>query len=525
MTNAADPGRQIDREPPLPNPLIPGFNPDPSCVVVEGTYYLVTSTFEYLPGIPVYRSTDFISWEHIGNVATREEQVGIAHAPSGMGVFAPTIRHRDGLFHVIVTVPGSPRGCVVFTASDPAGPWSDGVSIEGIDGIDPDLVWDEQGRAYVTYSGPYIDLRTSVVAAPDLGILQARVDLVAGTRVEEPRSMWSGTGGAAPEGPHLYQRDGWWYLLIAEGGTERNHAVSVARSRSIEDPFEGAPHNPILTAMGTDRPVVSTGHADLVRGPHGNDLIVLLGTRPVGNARSFSPLGRETFVTGVTWLDGWPHVEPVPLSPRTDSLDEHLDFRDPDALSDPGWLAVGRAPAEVGSLAERPGYLTISATSGGIDTFRPQFLGRRQRHITSVCETRVDATDGVGGIGIRCDEYFTVAIVAERAPAGRTRVTARVKLPTLTQVSTAEFAGDEVVLRIETHAPPHKVTTPWAAGGDVIRLSARADAEAETQLAELDGRFWSREICAPFTGRVTGLFAERGTVHFADFRYHGEAGS
>jgi len=334
---------------------------------------------------------------------------------------------------------------------------------------------------------------------PAWEILQARVDLVAGTRVEEPRSMWSGTGGAAPEGPHLYQRDGWWYLLIAEGGTARSHAVSVARSRSIEGPFEGAPHNPILTAMGTDRPVVSTGHADLVRGPHGNDLIVLLGTRPVGNARSFSPLGRETFVTGVTWLDGWPHVEPVPLSPRTDSLDEHLDFRDPDALSDPGWLAVGRAPAEVGSLAERPGYLTISATSGGIDTFRPQFLGRRQRHITSVCETRVDATDGVGGIGIRCDEDFTVAIVAERAPTGRTRVTARVKLPTITQVSTAEFAGDEVVLRIETDAPPQKVTTPWAAGGDVIRLSARADAEAETQLAELDGRFWSREISAPFT--------------------------
>ena len=124
-----------------------------------------------------------------------------------------------------------------------------------------------------------------------------------------------------------------------------------------------------------------------------------------------------------------------------------------------------------------------------------------------------------------CDEDFTVAIVAERAPAGGTRVTARVKLPTITQVSTAEFAGDEVVLRIETDAPPHKVTTPWAAGGDVIRLSARADAEAETQLAELDGRFWSCEICAPFTGRVTGLFAERGTVHFADFRYHGEAGS
>ncbi|MEU1165449.1 family 43 glycosylhydrolase, partial [Streptomyces sp. NPDC005921] len=106
-----------------PNPLIPGFNPDPSVILVDGVYYLVTSTFEYLPGLPVYRSTDLVTWEHIGNVAERPEQVAVGSVVTGAGVFAPTIRYHDGLFHVIVTVVGSPRGCVVFTATDPAGPW------------------------------------------------------------------------------------------------------------------------------------------------------------------------------------------------------------------------------------------------------------------------------------------------------------------------------------------------------------------------------------------------------------------
>ncbi|MYS55638.1 family 43 glycosylhydrolase, partial [Streptomyces sp. SID6013] len=176
-----------------------------------------------------------------------------------------------------------------FTAADPAGPWSEGVSIDGIHGIDPDLAWDEHGTPYVTYSGLHL-VGTRVVA--NRGILQAKVDLVAGEVLEEPRELWSGTGLVAPEAPHLYRRDGQWYLVIAEGGTGYGHSVSVARGPSIEGPFEGAPHNPILSASGTDRPVQCTGHADLVQGPHGGDLLVLLGTRTAGRT---SPIGRETY--------------------------------------------------------------------------------------------------------------------------------------------------------------------------------------------------------------------------------------
>ena len=223
-TTTATNGTRVD----YPNPLIPGFNPDPSVVRVGDDYYIVTSTFEYLPGIPVYHSTDFVEWTQIGNVATRMEQLGVEDVTTGGGVWAPTIRYRDGVFYVIVTI-AMGRGCIVFTATDPAGPWSDGTIIEGIGGIDPDLAWDDDGTALVTFSGLST---TGPDAGAHHGVQQVRVDLEAGRALEEPRSLWSGTGLKFPEAPHLYHRGDYWYLMIAEGGTERGHGVSIARGSS-----------------------------------------------------------------------------------------------------------------------------------------------------------------------------------------------------------------------------------------------------------------------------------------------------
>ena len=240
-----------------PGPLIPGFNPDPSIVLVDGWYYLVTSTFEYLPGIPVYRSANLLDWEQVGNVITRPEQLDLRGVPTPGGVWAPTIRHRDGVFHVIVTVMFAPQGCVVFTADDPAGPWSDGTRIGVVDGIDPDLVWDDDGTALVTF------------AAIGRGIQQVAVDLGTGEALEQVRPLWSGSGLYAPEGPHVHRHGDLWYLLVAEGGTDRGHAVSVARGPSPRGPFTGDPANPVLSARSTGFPVQNLGHADLVETPDG----------------------------------------------------------------------------------------------------------------------------------------------------------------------------------------------------------------------------------------------------------------
>ncbi|QOV33149.1 family 43 glycosylhydrolase [Streptomyces ferrugineus] len=489
-----------------PNPLIPGFNPDPSVVLVDGVYYLVTSTFEYLPGLPVYRSTDLVDWEHIGNVAERPEQVAVGSVVTGAGVFAPTIRHHDGLFHVIVTVVGSPRGCVVFTAADPAGPWSDGLTVSGVDGIDPDLAWDDDGTAYITYSG----LRLSgEEAGRHYGIEQVRVDLTTGLALENPRSLWSGTGLRFPEAPHLYRRGEHWYLVIAEGGTERGHAVSVARGVSPAGPFTGHPGNPLLTASGTPRPVQNTGHADLVETPDGGWAMVLLGVRTLGEAQAFSPLGRETFITDVTWTeDGWPAVAPVEPAPRAGTENLVFSFEDETALDDPGWLAVRTTPRTVARVTG--GHLALHGRKTGLDDPQPVFVGRRQRHLNAVVTTTVDVTDGVGGLATRYDERHHFGLEA-RTQDGSTVVTAWGAVAGLRQEWRDTFPSGPIELALElgTELGAARV-------GDRIRLLAGG-----TLLAELDGRYWTAETCASFTGRIIGLYASEGAVRFADYRYAG----
>ncbi len=488
----------------LPNPLISGFNPDPSIVRGPDAYYLVTSTFEYLPGIPVYRSTDLVTWSHIGNVVTRAEQAGVENVPTGGGVWAPTIRHRDGVFYVIVTIAMSPRGCVVFTATDPAGPWSDGTTIDGVTGIDPDLAWDDDATAYVTFSG-------LLLSGPEMGahkgIQQVRVDLAAGKALEEPRSLWSGTGLKFPEAPHLYHRDGFWYLMIAEGGTERGHGVSVARAPSPEGPFEAHPANPVLSARSTNRPIQNTGHADLVDTPDGGSALVLLGVRPLGGTQAFSPLGRETFSTPVFWLDGWPQPEPVRLASRPGRAEEAFDFADPAAWHDPGWLAVRTTPGAVGAIVD--GRLAITGAVG-LDDPHPAFVGRRQRHLRATVSTTVDASAGAGGLAVRYDEQHVICLEARGAT-----VTARATVAGLGQQWSADVPGGDVELRIEM-APAGFGFSAEAMGGDRIRLYAGG-----TLLTELDGRYWTAETCASFTGRVIGLYASHGAVTFADFRYSG----
>ncbi|HMD93100.1 MAG TPA: family 43 glycosylhydrolase [Trebonia sp.] len=488
----------------FPNPLIPGFSPDPSVVLADGAYYLVTSTFEYLPGIPVYRSTDLVTWTHIGNVVTRPEQAGVDDVATGGGVWAPTIRYRDGVFYVIVAIAMSPRGCVVFTATDPAGPWGDGITIEGVDGIDPDLAWDDDDTAYVTFSGLYT---SGEQMGQHLGIQQVRVDLAAGKALEMPRSLWSGTGLKFPEAPHLYHRGDHWYLLIAEGGTERGHSVSVARGPSPEGPFEGHPANPVLSARSTSRPIQNTGHGDLVATPDGGTALVLLGVRPLGLTQSFSPLGRETFITPVSWGDAWPQPEPVRLAPR-DAVDEEVfGFADPSALEDPGWLAVRTIPGSVASVVD--GRLAITGRTGLSDS-HPQFVGRRQRHLTATVSTTVDASSGAGGLAARYDEEHWICLEAHG-----TVVTARAQVAGVTQSWQATVPAGEVELRLEMTLPSAGFNFV-AMGGDRIRLLAGG-----TLITELDGRYWTSETCASFTGRVIGLYASEGTVSFADFRYRG----
>lgn len=278
------------------NPVIAGFYPDPSICRVGEDFYLVNSTFEFFPAVPIMHSRDLVHWKQIGHCITRDSQLTLhkdAAGQNGTGIFAPTIRYHEGIFYMIVTNVGSGDGTGNFYiwTKDPAGEWSDPVFLDA-PGIDPSLFFDEDGRVYYTGTN-------------DTKIYLQELDLKAGKLLGKPKEIWGGSGGAYAEGPHLYRKDGWYYLLISEGGTERCHMLTMARSKNVEGPYDPCPHNPVMTNRSLGLPIESVGHADLVQDQHGRWWAVCLGTRPLGYPPRHN-LGRETMLLPVDWSGEWP---------------------------------------------------------------------------------------------------------------------------------------------------------------------------------------------------------------------------
>ncbi len=276
------------------NPIIRGFNPDPSICKAGGNYYLVTSSFEYFPGIPIYHSTDLVNWEQTGNCITRENQLPMDRAQASGGIWAPTIRFHEGMFYVTATFSGI--GNFIIHAANPAGEWSDPVWTE-MDGIDPSMFF-EDGKMYYCANDCGSRWRGTE------GISLAEMDVNTGKVIGEIRRIWEGTGGGFLEAPHIYHIGDWYYLMAAEGGTHFGHMTTLARSRDIWGTYEGCPQNPVLTNRNdTSKQALCCGHADLVADEHDSLWFVHLGTRPATD--SLSHLGRETFLTPAVLFDGW----------------------------------------------------------------------------------------------------------------------------------------------------------------------------------------------------------------------------
>jgi len=491
------------------NPVIPGFHPDPSVCRVGEDYYLACSSFEYFPGVPIFHSRDLVHWTQIGNVLDRPSQLRLPAdtTPSSGGVYAPTLRHHDGVFWLIVTNV-SDGGNLLVTATDPAGPWSDPIRLPGVGGIDPDIVWDENGDCLCTVAG----------------VSQVRIDPRTGETIGEQRSVWSGTPGAhAPEAPHLYRIGEYWYLLIAEGGTERGHGVSIARGAAPDGPFEPCPANPIITHRGTSRPIQNTGHADLVQGPDGSWWMVLLGARPRGGTPGWHVLGRETFLAPVTWVEGWPvvgelnpHMDPPAWPLDSVAVSPVRDEFDASELA-PEWISLRSRSIETCTTKERSGWLTLRARGASLDERDVNFIGRRQAHLSCRVRALIDPADGLGGIGVRMDERHHYEIEVED---GRVRVVARIG-SVRTTVAEREWTAGPAVLRIDVVPLTH---TDSLSEPDRLRFGVEGvggvDGEGDfAVLAELDGRYLSTEVAGGFTGRVIGMYAARGTVHFDWFDY------
>ena len=281
------------------NPIIPGFYPDPSVCRVGEDYYLVNSSFEFFPGVPLWHSRDLLHWEQLGHVLTRPSQDPLEGCRASGGIFAPTIRHHNGRFYM-VTTNVSAGGNFFVWADDIRGPWSEPITIKQ-GGIDPSFFWDDDGTVY--FQSTFGDINGQCIG-------QCVVDLETGEMLTETRPIWHGTGGKCPEGPHMYKINGKYYLMIAEGGTEYGHMETIARSDSPWGPFESCPRNPILSHRDINPRTgipQGLGHADLVEDQNGQWWIVFHGIRP--SQFMLHHMGRETMIAPVDWdKDGWPVV-------------------------------------------------------------------------------------------------------------------------------------------------------------------------------------------------------------------------
>lgn len=503
------------------NPILPGFYPDPSICRVGDDFYMVTSSFSYFPGVPVFHSRDLQNWEQLGHVLERPEQAPLDSRYISGGIYAPTIRYHDGLFYMITTnVSGV--GDFVCTAERPEGPWSDIHVIHGAPGIDPSLFWDEDGTCYMCGTGDWKDGYPHIWGAV--------LDTDTWT-LGEKHELWRGAlhDCWAPEAPHIYRKDGHYYLLIAEGGTEHYHAVTIARSDSPLGKYRGYEGNPILTHrhLGWDYPICNTGHADLVQLQDGSWYMVLLASRIYGGYHK--NLGRETFLVPVDWRGEWPVVNPgrgcVEFTCPAPALPPHpFEARDDNDLRSPVWNTLGTPTNRPVRIEGNELYLRCVAP-----TFIPQpgepedwkrqaigFYGRRQQHMcfaASAWATLPEAEGVSCGMAVVQNDYAALRVELTRDQSG---VTARA----LKSWQAPGGTRCEALLG-------------EAAVGETVRLEIRAEGQCYTLLADdrplgsADGGFLGSESAGGFVGAYVGMFASgNGTdspaeARFTRFRYQG----
>ncbi|MCT2592860.1 glycoside hydrolase family 43 protein [Streptomyces sp. N2-109] len=388
------------------NPVLPGFHPDPSIVYADGWYYLVTSTFEWYPGVPVHRSADLVHWELTGHILDRPDLLDLRGVPDSGGVWAPSLSWHDGLFwlaYSVVRTTGGPYKDIdnyLTTAPEVLGPWSEPVYLNS-SGIDPSLFHDADGRSWL------LNVRWDHRAdRPSFdGILLQEYDAGKGALTGEPVNILRHDDGELIEGPNLYQRDGWYYLLLAEGGTGWNHGIRTARSRSLTGPYTLDPAGSLLTTRDAPgEPLQKAGHGELVRTPDGQWYLAHLASRPVHTPEGpRCVLGRETCLQQLTWdADGWPRLAhgttrpltelpaPAPEATGPPRVPQAVDHFDAPQL-DTAWSTL-RSPATPDwlSLTERPGWLRLRGRQSPRSLFDQSLIARPLRSTHCEADTALD---------------------------------------------------------------------------------------------------------------------------------------
>ncbi|WP_109126968.1 glycoside hydrolase family 43 protein [Dyella sp. C11] len=513
-------------EQPLPpdhyrNPVLAGFYPDPSVVRAGDMFYLVNSSFGYFPGIPVAESRDLVHWQTIGHVLDRPGEVKLDGLGASRGVFAPAIAYHDGTFYVVNTVVDG-GGNFIATAKHAAGPWSNPMWLRDVDGIDPSLFFDDDGKAYLLNNGAP---EGEPLYEGHRAIWLQQIDVTAGKMLGARKVILNGGTDIAKkpiwiEGPHLYKRNGWYYLMCAEGGTGPQHSEVVLRSRSVWGPYVAYEGTPILTQrdLPDDRaePIINAGHADLVEAADGSWWAVFLASRAYDGTHYNT--GRETYLLPVTWKNDWPIILPkeqaIPRvaagpsfmqrnqaqAPISGNFHWHDDFDKP--TLDSAWMFM-RAPAQSwADLASHPGKLAIHPLPLDLDTRdNPSFLARRQQHLVFEASTSLEVPTETGveaGIAAFQNERYWYAFGVQRK--GKSLL-----------LTLRRHRGDEVAVVATAALPPgvHTLALKITGNGGVYGFAYNAGDGWKWLEQHADGTVLSTDVAGGFIGTTLGPYARR----------------
>jgi alpha-N-arabinofuranosidase len=513
------------------NPILKGFYPDPSICRVGEDYYLVTSSFCYFPGIPIFHSKDLVHWEQIGHAIHRKEQLDYNNCAHSGGLWAPTIRYHAGTFYVINTfvsedseeTEGSICRNYIVKTDDIYGDWSKAIFIEGADGIDPSLFFDEDGRIwYMSNRIPDTELweghKEIYLAELDPVTLQIKGDKTV---------IWDGakTFSNYIEAPHIYKRKEWYYLLVAEGGTFTNHSVMMARSKIITGPYEICPRNPIVTHRHKKltSEIAVTGHADMVETQNHEWWMVLLAVRPYGDF--LYNLGRETFLVPISWEpDEWPIID-------NEEGIVHLEERLPNLVPSvrPGsspndnfessklsflWNTLRHSKEDFYSLSERPGFLRLYAQKNEItQNCTSSFIGRRQQHKSffacAAMEAHLQADNEEAGLVILQNHKYQFQYILKRCWKNLSLHVYEVRNGQISELAAREIISTErIYLGIQGVEDKYSF------------YYGHQEHEVYPLYTDADGSILSSTIAGGFVGTYMGMYATshgEETEAYADF--------
>ncbi|MDS0525134.1 glycoside hydrolase family 43 protein [Clostridium sp. SHJSY1] len=475
------------------NPVIKGFYPDPSVCKVGDNYYLVCSSMQYFPSVPLFESKDLINWRQIGHCITRKSQIELDKIESSGGVFAPTIRYNEGRFYMTTTNATSQQNFYIWT-DNILGEWSEPIYVDQ-GGIDPSLYF-EDGKTYFMSNGADDD--------GIIGILQCEIDIKTGKKLTSSRTIWQGTGGRFLEGPHLYKIDGNYYLMAAEGGTEFGHMITYSRGKSPYGPFESYPCNPALTNRNLGGyEIQGVGHGDLIQDKNGEWWILHLGFRQIGQWLTYHHLGREVFLTPAKFHDdGWftaghngTTSKCFDINSINNSVvqEEKVYYTFENTKWDNEWCYLRFPKTENYLVGEN--NLKLKGTEVTLDMVdSPTFIGIRQKDFNAVISCNVCISEGEAGITIYMDEnqHYDLAIrksengyeVIERLNIGD--VKSIEKVADLKDINTASL-----VIR---------------ANNQFYNFFNKVDGE-EILLGTAQTKYLSSEVAGGFTGVIIGLYA------------------